>query len=214
MSDLSHFAAVLPAPGVLRERLRILAALEAAFGSRWARYAFDGVDESGFERFRFENGGGDDYHVFLGPSSVFLRAFDHESRMSPYLEYALCPGLLDGLPEDFVPFTRLPQDEETFPALTLALWHDGIAWRHGDPRPQDGGKPELTDWMLRPLVHFIPAALADHFGSYYSRPVDIETLEAVMGGAAFDRALVERLAPKTVWAPVEELLGELDAPTS
>ncbi|MFB7612126.1 hypothetical protein [Streptomyces gardneri] len=134
MSVLSNFAAVLPAPGVLRERLRVLVALEAAFGSRWARYAFDGVDESGFERFRFENGGGDDYHVFLGPSSVFLRAFDHESRMSPYTDYALCPGLLDGLPEDFVPFTRLPQVEETFPALTLALWHDGIAWRHGDPR--------------------------------------------------------------------------------
>ncbi|MFI5743495.1 hypothetical protein ACIA9I_34635 [Streptomyces anulatus] len=96
MSALSSFTAVLPAPGVLRERLRVLAALEAAFGSRWARYAFDGIDESGFERFRFENGGGDDYHVFLGPSSAFLRAFDHESRMSPYTEHALRPGRSTG----------------------------------------------------------------------------------------------------------------------
>lgn len=35
-----------------------------------------------------------------------------------------------------------------------------------------------------------------------------------MGGAAFDRALVERLASKTVWEPVEELLSRLDAPAS
>ncbi|MFB7957646.1 hypothetical protein [Streptomyces sp. NPDC056045] len=212
MSVLSNFAASLPAPGPLRARARVLTLLEAAFGSRWPRYSHAAADGSGFEHFWYENGGGDDYHVFLGPSTAFLRAFDHESWMSPYSEDELCPGLLDGLPEDLTPLTRLENDEPKFPALTLALWHDGTAWRHGDPRPGDGREPELTSWMLAPLVSFTPDALTKHFGHYYSRPVDTGVLEALVAGAPVDRDLVERLAPGTAWEPVEKLARRLDAP--
>ncbi|MET9349182.1 hypothetical protein [Streptomyces termitum] len=135
MSALSGFAAALPAPGALRARLRVLALLEAVFEPRWPRYGHAPADGGGFEHFWYENGGGDDHHVFLGASTAFLRAFDHESWMSPYSEDELCPGLLDGLPEECAPLTRLENDEEEFPAL--ARHFGGYC-----SRPVDAGVPE------------------------------------------------------------------------
>lgn len=213
MTALSGFAAALPEPARLRERLRTLTLLEAAFGSRWPRYAYAAAGEDGFEYFRYENGGGDDYRVFLGRSSAFLRAFDHESSLSPYDEEAVWPGLLDGLPDDLVPLTQLDDDEPEFPALTLALWHghDGTGWRHGAPEPQDGAEAELTAWMLEPLTLFTPAAVGEDLSHYYSRPVDAATIEAVLNGEPLSRTLVERLASGTVWDPVEELAHRLGA---
>ncbi|MFD4029493.1 hypothetical protein ACFWVP_02905 [Streptomyces sp. NPDC058637] len=211
MSALSDFATALPAPDQLRERLRALTVLEACFGFRWPRYSFTPSDDSGFEHFRFENGGGDDYHVFFGRSLVFLRAFDHESPLSPYAQDAVWPGLLDGLPESLEPLIRLADDED-YPCVTLALWHDGTAWRHGDPQPDDGKEAELTNWMLGALLDG-PADIASGLSHYYSRPVDTEAVEAVLRREPVDRALAERVAPGSLsdGERVAELARTLDS---
>ncbi|GHF80410.1 hypothetical protein PV749_09485 [Streptomyces sp. ID03-2B] len=195
MSALSRFAGTLPVPEQLRERLRALTVLESCFDLKWPRYRFTPDDGSGFEHFRFENGGGDRYHVFLGGSVAFLRAFDHTSQLSPYVHDAVWPGLLDGLPESLEPLTRLQGDERKYPLLTLALWHDGTSWRHGTPRPREGREAELTTWMLGPLLTFTPAAVVEHLSNFYGRPVDAEAVGAMLRGEPVDRELVERIAP-------------------
>jgi len=207
VSGLPDLAGALPAPARLRQRLRALTVLEACFQTGWPRYAF-GVTGA-FDQFTYENGGGDDYRVFFGDRLTFLRVFDHESPMSPYVNDEVWPGLLDGLPAGLEPLTRLADDED-YPSITLALWHDGEAWRHGDPEPSDGGEADLTDWILAPLLQFTPAGVAGHMADFYSRQVDEDAVAALMRGDAVDRLLVNRLNPEADWDHVTAIARELD----
>lgn len=202
MSGLADLAGALPAPARLRRRLRALTVLEACFQTGWPRYGFGTT--GAFEQFTYENGGGDDYRVFFGDRLTFLRVFDHESPVSPYVNDEVWPGLLDGLPAELEPLTRLADDED-YPAITLALWHDGDAWRHGDPEPSD-----LTDWILGPLRRFTPADVADHMAAFYSREVDEDAVAALMRGDAVDHALVERINPDADRDHVMSIARELD----
>ncbi|MDT0267317.1 hypothetical protein RM844_13585 [Streptomyces sp. DSM 44915] len=208
MSALSRLAA-LPAPHRIRARLRTLTLLEVCFDPKWPRYTYTPAGDDGFERFVFKNAGGASYRVYLGRSLTFLRAFDPQSPLSPYAYGDIWPGLLDGLPEPLVPLTRLP-DERPYPHITLALWHDGASWKHGDPRPLDGEEAPLSRWLLGPLPDFTATAIADHLNYFYERPVDPEAVSEVIGGAPIDGALLERLAPGADLAPVQEIARVLD----
>lgn len=203
MSHLADLAGALPSPARLRDRLRTLTILEACFQTRWPRYAFGTT--GAFDHFTYENGGGDDYRVFFGDRLTFLRVFDHESPMSPYVNDEVWPGLLDGLPSDLEPLTRLDDDED-YPSITLALWHDGDAWRHGDP----GEEADLTDWILGPLLRFTPANVAGHMAAFYSRQVDEDAVAALMRGDTLDRPLVERINPEADRDHVTSITRELD----
>ncbi|MFJ8544993.1 hypothetical protein ACIRFH_23755 [Streptomyces sp. NPDC093586] len=211
MSALSDLAASFPPPERLRQWLRGLTVVETCLDSTWPRYTYTPADESGFEHFAFENGGGDDYHVFFGPSLTFFRAFDHESPLSPYADDALWPGLLDGLPEPLEPLTRLPADESSYPAITLALWHDGGSWRHGAPQPRDGEEAELTDWVLGPLRRNVsPDSVADHLEDFYGRRVDSTAVGAVLRKEPVTPELIGRVAPDADVDRVMETVRALD----
>ncbi|MET9776574.1 hypothetical protein ABZ023_20305 [Streptomyces sp. NPDC006367] len=211
MSALSDFAAAFHSPERLRQWLRGLTVIETCLDSRWPRYTYTPAGESGFEHFAFENGGGDGYHVFFGPSLAFFRAFDHESPLSPYAGGALWPGLLDGLPEPLEPLTRLPQDERSYPAITLALWHDGASWCHGSPQPRDGEEPELTDWVLGPLRrNFSPASVAGHMQDFHGRRVGAMAVGSVLRKEPVTPELIGRIAPDADVDRVLETVRALD----
>ena len=201
MSGLSGLAGARPAPARLRGRLRALTILEACFQTEWPRYGFGTT--GAFAYHTYENGGGDDYRVFFGDRLTFLRVFDHESPMSPYVNDEVWPGLLDGLPAELASLTRLADDED-YPAITLALWHDGDAWRHGDPEEGD-----LTDWILRPLLRFTPAEVTGHMADFYSRQADEDAVAALLRGDALDRPLVERVNPDADWDHVTSIARQL-----
>ncbi|MCO8269783.1 hypothetical protein M1L60_04150 [Actinoplanes sp. TRM 88003] len=82
------------------------------------------------------NGSGDEYSIVFSEVGVFIRVFDHESEMTPYADndHELWPGLLDGLPPQFLPYVSEPAfcNEGVLDA-TAALWRriDDDRWHVG-----------------------------------------------------------------------------------
>jgi hypothetical protein len=91
-------AAELPTIDVLRHRCKGLAVLELIVGGGEPYYAHTrawGDDEAAL----MNDGSGDEWAVVFTDGGAFIRAFDHESAMTPYRgpDPQLWPGLLDGI---------------------------------------------------------------------------------------------------------------------
>ncbi|GIJ34536.1 hypothetical protein [Micromonospora sediminimaris] len=97
-------AAKLPPIDVLRDRCKALAVLECIVDGAEPHYAYTrawGDDEAAL----MNNGTGDEWAVVFTADGAFIRAFAHESAMTPYRDpdHELWPGLLDGIPSAFRP---------------------------------------------------------------------------------------------------------------
>ncbi|MFC7484524.1 hypothetical protein ACFQX7_37120 [Luedemannella flava] len=118
-------AAALPSIEVLRGRCRAIAVLERAMDGIQPYHCYTrawGDDEAALMR----DGCGDEWAVVFTGEGAFIRVFDHESAMSPYCDEdrELWPGLLDGLPPEFVAQVEEPAfgDEEGHFVATAVLW--------------------------------------------------------------------------------------------
>ncbi|MEU9057374.1 hypothetical protein AB0D13_00395 [Streptomyces sp. NPDC048430] len=47
------------------------------------------------------SGSGDEFDVIFSPAGAYIRGFDHESAMSPYVDDEPWPGVVDSVPEVF-----------------------------------------------------------------------------------------------------------------
>jgi hypothetical protein len=100
------------------------------------------------------NGSGDDFFALFGPAGCFLRGFDHESAMTPWIETPprVWPGVLDGVPAEFESSLKEPafHMEDT----TFCIWWPAgdFAWSHGLIEfPKGEEDPDGSQWMLSAL---------------------------------------------------------------
>ena len=146
-------AAKLPPIDVLRDRCKALAVLERIVGDSEPRYSYTrawGEAEAAL----MNNGSGDEWAVVFTADGAFIRAFDHESAMTPYRnpDHELWPGLLDGIPTVFESQIEEPAfgDEEGQFVATAVLWRlwDDERWHAGQdiafPPPRDRMTPPQT----------------------------------------------------------------------
>jgi hypothetical protein len=119
-------AAALPDIATLRDRCRSIAMLEAVLNPDGERYySFSRAWSETEEIASMRNGSGDELDVIFSPAGAYVRGFDHESEMSPYVDDAPWPGVVDSVPEVFrscvedAAFT-----DDGMPRVTACMWRE------------------------------------------------------------------------------------------
>jgi hypothetical protein len=190
----------LPPPAELEARSLGVAALDAVLSPEW-EYRYFSFDPkwSPTERMAsMRNGSGDSYNIVFGPSGTVVRAFDHESELSPWGrdEGDIAEGILDGFPAEL----RSVIDEPAFrteggPAtdLTFCAWHTNgaSAWNAG-PIPDDGSAADL----LAVVLDEAPTAYCSYAAEYFERDVPPDVVAAAVAGHSFTLEMCRRLNPE------------------
>ncbi|MFE9658352.1 hypothetical protein [Micromonospora sp. NPDC006431] len=199
-------AAKLPSIDVLRDRCKALAVLECIVDGGEPYYAYTrawGDDEAAL----MDNGSGDEWAVVFTADGAFIRAFDHESAMTPYRDpdHELWPGLLDGIPAVFRPQIEEPAfgDEEGQFLATAVLWRLSAddRWHAGEgitfPAPRG---PYDTDpdgsGRLEILLDDIVDRYVTFAEDYYEIKVDPTVIEHVVAHRPLSDVIVQALNPK------------------
>jgi hypothetical protein len=177
---------------VVRDRCRALAVLDELVGGD--HYAYDpawGEDEAGL----MSTGGGDEWAVVFTAAGAFIRVFDHESTMSPYRDPAheLWPGLIDGLPPEFLPQIEEPAfaDEDGTFVATAVLWRltgdDRWHASEGIDYPPSRGRYDTRGPDGTPMLEILLDDITDHFLAYAE-----DIIEAKPDRAAVEHVLAGR----------------------
>ena len=100
----------LPSIAKLNRLTKSLAVLDAIIEAEWEyrHYSFNSKWGVGQEVASMRNGQGDEWFCVFSSVGVFLKGFDHESKMSPWSTEGrrVWPGVLDQIPEEFVLFAK------------------------------------------------------------------------------------------------------------
>ncbi|MCX5065341.1 hypothetical protein OOJ91_05545 [Micromonospora lupini] len=208
-------ASTLPSIEVLRERGKALAVLERIIDCGEPRYAYTrqwGDDEAAV----MDNGSGDEWTVVFTAAGAFIRAFAHESAMSPYRDpdHELWAGLLDGIPAVFRPLIEEPAfgDEEGRFVATAVLWRlsDDDRWHVGEgitfpspPGPHGDNAPDGTD-LLGILLDDIVDRYVEFAEDYYEIEVDPGVIEHVVTHRPLTDVVVRALNPEATVARLRE----------
>ncbi|GAA4576468.1 hypothetical protein GCM10023176_47900 [Micromonospora coerulea] len=207
-------AASLPDIATLRDRCRALAVLDSIMSPDWESryYSFDTGWRPGEEMASMRNGSGDAWSAVFTSAGVFIRAFDHESPMSPAGNHdELWPGLVDTVPEVFS--AQVHEPAFSFAgglAATVCLWRqrDDDRWYAGDIDFPDGDDPDGADWLFEVLVDPTPLAYHRFAEDYYETSVDRSALGAVFALRPLTDDVVRRLNPDLT---VEDLADDVAA---
>ncbi|MEZ0446541.1 hypothetical protein [Cellulomonas sp. ICMP 17802] len=205
-------ARALPEISVLRDRCRALAMLDAVMSPEWdgRYYSFDSGWGPGEEMASLRNGSGDEWSIVFSPAGAFIRGFDHESEMSPFVRGGeLWPGLVEGVPDAFASCVTEPAfSREGTLSATICLWRESgdDGWRAGPVALPPGEDPDGADWLFEVLVDGTPSGYQRFAEEYYETPADLRAISAVFALDPLTEALVERLNPETT---VEELAGDI-----
>lgn len=149
-------------PIELRHALRSAACCDAIITSEdWLRaFWYDENWSDGTAMAKYDNGAGDHVFVFFTQDGkALIKGFDHESEVSPYAceEYAIWPGMYDGLPSDLLDL--LKDDAVEHEDVTFCFWSiDGKAWETGTaliPAGVDDGSAWLLSMVQMNAVEFI-----------------------------------------------------------
>jgi hypothetical protein len=174
----SEIAARLPAPADLERFSIAIAALDAVLCPDWElRYfSYDPAWGDGERMASMDNGSGDTYQVVFGPTGTVLRAFDHESPLSPWTaeDGSLAPGILDGLPDSL----RSVIDEPAFGTedgpeveLTFCAWNTGTGWSVGSI-DDDGG----AEYLLALVYDGTAAGYREYAVEYFEEDPGLEAI--------------------------------------
>jgi hypothetical protein len=203
----SQFAARLPAIGVVRRWSQSLAVLDAIMSADWEyRYfSFDAEFAPGQAVASMRNGSGDEYAITFTGDGAFLRGFDHESPLSPFIQTppALWPGLLTGLPAPLARMAAGPTPTlRGVPMMTVALWRlaGDEQWHHGQlayPRAWESvyADPDGSDWLFAQLDGRSESYLL-YASEYFGRQLPAEAVMAVLEHRPLTAALVHALNPQ------------------
>ena len=165
------------------------------------------------------NGSGDAYSIVSLARGAYARGFDHESPMSPYVDDALWPGVLDDVPPVFRPFVEEPSfaDESGVPLVTACLWREtpDSAWRTGDiDFPEDGDTVDGADYVFQLLVVGTPDAYLEWAKDYYEVTLDPDAVRHVYGLRPLTAEVVAALNPEIALADLAEDIEETGYPKS
>ncbi|MFI6820138.1 hypothetical protein ACIBJE_04195 [Micromonospora sp. NPDC050187] len=215
-------AAKLPSVAVLRDRCKALAVLECIVGGGEPYYAYTrawGDDEAAL----MSNGSGDEWAVVFTAAGAFIRAFDHESAMTPYRgpDHGLWPGLLDDLPAVFRPQIEEPAfgDEEGQFLATAVLWRlfDDDRWHAGEgitfppPRGPYDTDPDGSG-RLGILLDDIVDRYVRFAEDYYEIEVDPTVIEHVVAHRPLTDVVVQALNPQVTVAGLHEDITAIGYP--
>ncbi|MHB9859524.1 hypothetical protein [Streptomyces sp. YIM S03343] len=211
----------LPEPAVLREHCRSLAVLEAILSPEWAdRYhSFDARWSEGEAMASMQNGSGDEYSIVFSDAGVYMCGFDHESPMSPYVEDAPWPGVLDDVPDAFRQYVEEPAfSDEGMPVVTACIWRTAgdNAWRTGTiefpDEPSDD--PDGSGFLFQLLVDRTPEAFQAWAEDYFEAPVDLEAVRHVLASRPLTEDVISALNPEINLANLAEDLAGIGYPPS
>jgi hypothetical protein len=180
---LHHVARLLPDVRTLRDLCRSMAVLEAILSPDWeSRYYSFTADWSPQEEMAsMSNGSGDEYSIVFSAAGAYVRGFDHESAMSPYVNDGTWPGVLDAVPEVFRHCVEEPAfcDEDGMPVVTACLWRETSddRWQAGEIDYPDGNSdPDGAAALFQLLIDPSPEAFQRFAQDYYEVPVHLEAV--------------------------------------
>jgi hypothetical protein len=200
----AQLAARLPGIAVVRRWSQSLAVLDAIMSADW-EYRYFSYDEQfgpGQALASMRNGSGDEYSITFTSTGAFVRGFDHESPLSPFIQTppALWPGLLTGLPAALATMAEEPAFTMVgVPMMTVALWRLAAdeQWHHGQttyPRAWEKqyADPDGSDHLFAQLDG--RGESYRHYASeYFGRQLPAGAITAIMNHRPLTAALVGTL---------------------
>ncbi|VEH26122.1 Uncharacterised protein [Cellulomonas fimi] len=175
-----------------------------SFDSHWA------PDE---DMASMRNGSGDEWSIVFASAGVFVRGFDHESDMSPYVNNGrLWPGLVESVPAVFADHVTEPAFSDGATLLaTVCLWRqtEDDGWHAGDIAFPSGDDPDGANWLFAMLVDYSPEAYERFVEDYYESQVDSSAVRAVFALEPLTQELVQRLNPETDMAALADDLDQI-----
>ncbi|MFJ8162234.1 hypothetical protein ACIRBY_15060 [Streptomyces sp. NPDC096136] len=213
-------AEALPDIPTLRDRCRSMAMLEAVLNPDGERcYSFSPAWSETEEIASMRNGSGDEFDIVFSPAGAYVRGFDHESVMSPYVEDVPWPGVVDSVPEVFRSCVEEPAStDDGIPRVTACLWREAGSgrWEAGEiDFPEDTPDPDGSGWLFRLLVDPSPEAFREFAEDYYELRVDIDAVRHVYALRPLTRDVVRALndqAPLTEVTTAAAAIGYAVAP--
>lgn len=197
----------LPAIGVVRRWSQSLAVLDAIMSAEreYRYFSFDAQFGPDQALASMRNGSGDEYSIIFTSDGAFVRGFDHESPLSPFIQTprALWPGLLTGLPASLVAAAEEPAfTMEGVPVMTVALWRlaGDEQWHHGQiAYPQawenEYADPDGSGWLFAQLDGRAESYLS-YASEYFERRLLAEAVTAIIEHRPLTTALVRALNPE------------------
>lgn len=124
MPDIRQQLKRIPSPSQLHRRCVALAVLDRIAGEEAPKFTMNAGRPGAFHHFKLDDGAGNTLSIVFSHEGTFLKGFDHESKMSPFAEGTLYPGLFHGFPPELRGFLLEPgllgeEQEQRFPG-TLA----------------------------------------------------------------------------------------------
>lgn len=199
-----------------------MAVLEAVLSLEWERRRHSFADHwSETESMAsMRSGSGDEYSIVFSAAGAYVRGFDHESPMSPYVEDGPWPGVLDEVPEVFRPYVDEPafSDEDAMPIVTACMWRETAddCWKAGTIDFPDAASedPDGAGYLFQLLVDRSPEAFQRWAEDYYEVPVDLEAVRHVFSSRPLTEEVVRALNSEIVLADISEDITEIGCPTS
>ncbi|WP_163513122.1 hypothetical protein [Fodinicola acaciae] len=190
----------LPEIAALRDHCRALTMLDIIINRAEYHYSFRPAWGPDHQLAELDSGCGDGWSIVFGPDGAFIRGFDHESKMSPYVFGAptIRPGLIDGLPDEFRHYVmgNVFRIDRRF-AATVCLWRrrDDDRWRHGNPEIPDGLDPDGSGWMFEYLVDRDPAKYARTASTVHALEVSAEAVGQVYASTPLTDEIIQAINP-------------------
>ncbi|MFG2589177.1 hypothetical protein [Streptomyces sp. NPDC048438] len=201
-------ARALPDIPALRDRCRSIAMLETVLNPDGERcYSFSSSWSETEEVASMRNGSGDEFDVVFSPAGAYIRGFDHESAMSPYIDDAPWPGVVDSVPE----FRRYVEEtaftDGGVPTVTACLWREvgSEHWQAGEiDFPENSADPDGSGWMFHLLVAPSPEEFRRFAEDYYEIPVDLDAVRHVYALRPLTQEVVTALNGEVALAEITD----------
>jgi len=205
----------LPDPLSLKKLTKALAMLDAIVEREWEYryYSFNGKWSDYEEMASMRNGEGDSWYCVFGPAGVFLKGFDHESKMSPWnrADELVWPGVLDQVPSVFEPCATEPAF--SMGDTTYCVWRENgeKEWKTGNISFPDVDDPDGSTWMLS-ILDSNPLTYKEWAEEYYDRPISTHAIKQIYEGILLTPDLVRELNPKIEFESILADAGEIGYP--
>ncbi|MEU7283342.1 hypothetical protein AB0A69_31885 [Streptomyces sp. NPDC045431] len=211
-------AKLLPSIPELRDHCRALAMLEAVISpdADFRHYTFDTHWSPTDELASMSNGSGDEYSIVLAPAGAYIRGFDHESPMSPYVDDVPWPGVVDEVPDVFRRYVDEPAFSHGlgFPCVTACLWRtaDDDSWRAGAIDFPDACDPDGSAYLFEHLTDRSAEVYLEFAVDMHEVPVDLDAVRHVLALRPLTDELVAVLNPRLTLSALADDLATIGYP--
>ncbi|WAL70202.1 hypothetical protein OU787_01065 [Kitasatospora sp. YST-16] len=221
--SVSQLISRLPDLPAVLDRCRAMAMLDAVLSPIWANryYSCDSRWAPGEVMASMRDGYGNAYRIVFSAGGAFATGFDHESALSPYLQFPeqAWPGLFDGVPEAFQAQLAEPAfcDEDGVPEATTCFWREATdsTWRTGNPAPDPDGHEDDggAAWLFDVLLDGSPEAYRSFAEKYYEADVDLDAVRHVYALRPLTQEVVHALNPQLELAALAGDVAEIGYPS-